>query len=57
MHNGLVVLDDRLVATGSYKRSNWAERAICGNLVLLDDPDLVDRFRSEFQRLWQMAKD
>ena len=57
MHNKFAVFDDRLVATGSYNWTNSAERANYENLVFLDDPDLVARFRREFQRLWQISKD
>ena len=57
MHHKFAVFDDRLVATGSYNWTNAAERANYENLVFLDNPDVVVRFRREFQRLWEVAKD
>lgn len=52
MHHKFVVVDDRIVATGSANwtyeaRSNWE------NLVVLDDPALARAFEAEFARLWR----
>jgi phosphatidylserine/phosphatidylglycerophosphate/cardiolipin synthase-like enzyme len=52
MHHKFLVVDDRLVATGSF---NWTREAECcnwENLVILDDPALARAFEAEFQRLW-----
>ena len=57
MHHKFAVFDNGLVATGSYNWTNTAERANYENLVLFDDRDVVARFKREFQRLWQDAKD
>ena len=57
MHHKFAIFDDRLVGTGSYNWTNPAERANYENLVILDDPDLVGRFRREFDRLWRAAKE
>lgn len=57
MHHKFAVFDGRSVATGSYNWTNSAERANYENLVFLDNPDVVVRFRREFQRLWEAAED
>jgi mitochondrial cardiolipin hydrolase len=57
MHHKFSVFDDRLVATGSYNWTNPAERVNYENLVFLSDPDLVARFRREFNRLWKEARE
>jgi cardiolipin hydrolase len=52
MHHKFLVVDDRIVATGSF---NWTREAECcnwENLVILDDPALARAFEAEFQRLW-----
>jgi cardiolipin hydrolase len=52
MHHKFIVVDDRLVGTGSF---NWTREAECcnwENLVILDDPGLARAFEAEFQRLW-----
>lgn len=55
MHHKFAVFDGRLVATGSYNWTHSAEHANRENLVLLDDPDVVERFQREFSRLWRRA--
>jgi phosphatidylserine/phosphatidylglycerophosphate/cardiolipin synthase-like enzyme len=55
MHHKFAIFDDRLVATGSYNWTNSAEQANSENLVLLDEPEVVQRFQEEFRRLWREA--
>ncbi len=53
MHHKFALFDDRLVLTGSY---NWTRSAAARNqenLVVSDDPDLVESFADEFDRLWE----
>jgi phosphatidylserine/phosphatidylglycerophosphate/cardiolipin synthase-like enzyme len=56
MHHKFAVFDGKLAATGSYNWTQSAERANYENLIFLDDPAVVSRFATEFQRLWQSAK-
>jgi phosphatidylserine/phosphatidylglycerophosphate/cardiolipin synthase-like enzyme len=55
MHNKFAVFDERLVVTGSYNWTNSAEHANYENLVVLEEPKLVERFQQEFRRLWGEA--
>ncbi len=57
MHHKFAIFDGRLVATGSYNWTNAAERANRENLLILDDPRVVERFEREFQRLWRAARE
>jgi phosphatidylserine/phosphatidylglycerophosphate/cardiolipin synthase-like enzyme len=55
MHHKFAVFDERLVITGSYNWTQSAEVANHENVVFLDDPAMVARFREEFRRLWREA--
>jgi phosphatidylserine/phosphatidylglycerophosphate/cardiolipin synthase-like enzyme len=57
MHHKFAVFDERLVVTGSYNWTNSAEHANYENIILLDDPGVVNRFRQEFPRLWREARE
>ena len=53
MHNKFVIIDQKILMTGSY---NWTIRATKTNqenVVILDDPYLVSTFTKEFNRLWK----
>ncbi len=52
MHHKFAVVDDRLVATGSYNWTRAAAEANDENLVISGDPRLVRAFGNEFERLW-----
>ena len=52
MHHKFVVIDDRLVAFGSF---NWTSQAVtCNNesLVITNDSLIVAPFCKEFAKLW-----
>lgn len=52
MHHKFVVVDDRILATGSY---NWTEKAArmnFDNLVVVDDTRLVRPFADQFEKMW-----
>lgn len=53
MHHKFVVVDGRLVMTGSF---NWTMQAILGNkenVVVSTNPKLVQPFAAEFEKLWE----
>lgn len=52
MHHKFAVVDDRLVATGSYNWTRAAAESNDENLVISGDPRLVRAFGNEFERLW-----
>jgi len=54
MHHKFLVIDNRILITGSF---NWSRQAIVGNnenLIVTTHPKLVPVYRSEFQKLWSM---
>lgn len=57
MHHKFAVFDGRLVATGSYNWTNAAENMNYENVILLADPDVVERYAQEFRRLWREARE
>jgi len=57
MHHKFAVFDERIVVTGSYNWTNSAEHVNYENVIVLDDPGVVNRFRQEFQRLWREARE
>ena len=57
MHHKFAVFDERLVVTGSYNWTNSEEHANYENIIILDDPGVVNRFRQEFLRLWREARE
>jgi len=57
MHHKFAVFDERIVVTGSYNWTNSAEHVNYENVIILDDPGVVNRFRQEFQRLWREARE
>lgn len=53
MHHKFMTADDSIVICGSY---NWTRSASTRNnedIVVLDNPAIVDAFNDEFERLWQ----
>ena len=56
MHHKFVIIDDRLVALGSF---NWTSQAVtCNNesLVVTNDSQIVAPFSKEFDKLWHQME-
>jgi phosphatidylserine/phosphatidylglycerophosphate/cardiolipin synthase-like enzyme len=56
MHHKLMVIDDRIVITGSYNFTSRAENDNDENLVIIDDPVLAQQYIAEFDRVYQQAQ-
>jgi phosphatidylserine/phosphatidylglycerophosphate/cardiolipin synthase-like enzyme len=59
MHHKYVIIDDSLVASGSYNFSNNAEHATMENLVIYDGvtyPNLVASFSENFANIWPTGR-
>jgi phosphatidylserine/phosphatidylglycerophosphate/cardiolipin synthase-like enzyme len=52
LHHKLLLIDGRIVATGSYNFTRSAEQANDENLIILDDPAAAALVQAEFQRLY-----
>lgn len=59
MHHKYIIIDDERVISGSYNLSNNAEFNSLENIVIYRRrafPELVDRFESNFRRLWRTGR-
>ncbi len=55
MHHKTIIIDDRIVITGSYNFTNNAERDNDENLVIIDDARIAKRFIEEYDRVRRQA--
>lgn len=56
MHHKFAILDGAVLMTGSF---NWTRQAVLGNqenVVILDNPFLVQQFQAQFEKLWAMFR-
>lgn len=56
MHHKIIIIDDRIVITGSYNFTSRAENDNDENLVIIDDPALAQQYVAEFDRVFQQAQ-
>lgn len=52
MHHKVMIIDGRIVVTGSYNWTWSAERDNDENILVVEDPGLATIYEKEFQRLW-----
>lgn len=55
MHNKFAIIDNSLVATGSFNYTENADERNDENLVFLVNPEIIAEFENEFQEIWQQA--
>lgn len=55
MHHKFVILDQRTVLTGSYNWTVESENENYENLILCEDPSLVEEYQREFESLWNKS--
>ena len=56
MHHKFAIVDGQKLISGSF---NWTMQAVMGNkenVIVTEDPDIVEPFKEEFQRLWEEMK-
>ena len=53
MHNKFMVVDDKIVATGSYNWTTSAEKWNRENLLVMDSSSLARKYTVEFKKLWE----
>jgi len=56
MHHKVIIIDRRIVITGSYNFTGSAEDRNDENLVILFDPFIADWFFAEFDRVFTAAE-
>lgn len=52
MHHKFALFDSKYVMTGSYNWTRSASKNNSENLIITNDPELLIRFESEFEKLW-----
>ena len=52
MHNKFTIIDNRLLLTGSYNWTFSANNRNDENLMVIDDPELIEIFQNQFVNLW-----
>jgi phosphatidylserine/phosphatidylglycerophosphate/cardiolipin synthase-like enzyme len=55
MHHKLIIVDEKIVAFGSYNFSKSAEERNDENLLIIYDTDIAKQFMLEFGRVWEQA--
>ncbi|MCS7117297.1 MAG: phospholipase D family protein [Thaumarchaeota archaeon] len=55
MHHKFIVIDGRIVITGSYNFSGAAEDRNDENIIVIMGEGVASQYRSEFERVWRAA--
>lgn len=56
MHHKFAILDQQMVITGSYNWTMESEQENYENLLIVREPDLIHKYREEFEALWKEAE-
>jgi phosphatidylserine/phosphatidylglycerophosphate/cardiolipin synthase-like enzyme len=56
MHHKVIIIDDRIVITGSYNFTGRAADVNDENVIILDNPDIVAEYVAEFERVYNQAR-
>ena len=57
MHHKVIVVDERIVVTGSLNFSTNAEESNDENVIIVDNPDIARLYMQEFDRVWNLGTD
>ncbi len=52
MHNKFAIIDNRILLTGSYNWTFSANNRNYENLMVIDDPEIIEIFQNQFINLW-----
>lgn len=55
MHNTYAIIDNKLVITGSYNWTEHSEKYNHENAIFIDEPDVIARYRGEFESLFHKS--
>jgi phosphatidylserine/phosphatidylglycerophosphate/cardiolipin synthase-like enzyme len=55
MHHKFMIIDGKIVVTGSYNWSYSAEEKNDENLVVILSPNTAKLYETEFNRIWSQA--
>jgi len=57
MHHKLIVVDDRILISGSFNFSNNATDNNDENVIIIDNPEIASLYIQEFDQVWSIATD
>jgi len=57
LHHKVIVVDERIVITGSMNYSTNAEENNDENVIIIDNAEIARLYIQEFERVWSLAKD
>ena len=57
LHHKVIVVDERIVITGSMNFSTNAEESNDENVIIIDNPEIARLYLQEFERVWDLAND
>jgi phosphatidylserine/phosphatidylglycerophosphate/cardiolipin synthase-like enzyme len=57
LHHKVIVVDERIVITGSLNFSTNAEESNDENVIIIDNAEIARLYMQEFDRVWSLAKD
>ncbi|MBT3880977.1 MAG: DUF1669 domain-containing protein [Candidatus Scalindua sp.] len=55
MHNAFAIFDDKLLVTGSYTWTEYAEKFNYENAIFIDEADAVEKYKREFESLYNKS--
>jgi phosphatidylserine/phosphatidylglycerophosphate/cardiolipin synthase-like enzyme len=56
MHHKVIIIDGKVVITGSYNFSNNAEQYNDENTLIIHDPKIAADYQSEFQHIYELSQ-
>ncbi len=57
LHHKVIIIDNRIVITGSFNFSDSANTKNSENVIIIDNAEIAKRYLDEFQRVWKEASD
>ncbi len=57
LHHKVIVIDNRIVITGSFNFSDSANTRNNENVIIIDNAEIAKQYLNEFQRVWEIASD
>jgi phosphatidylserine/phosphatidylglycerophosphate/cardiolipin synthase-like enzyme len=57
LHHKVIVVDERIVITGSMNYSTNAEENNDENVIIIDNAEIARLYLQEFERVWDLARD
>ncbi len=57
LHHKVIIIDNRIVITGSFNFSDSANTKNNENVIIIDNAEIAKRYLEEFQRVWKEGSD